>query len=232
MEMTRIWELNKNMGIEPMRQFDINLKSLINSSPVVIFLCKSTGNWPVELITENIQQFGYGIEDFTSGNIQYLDIVHPEDRERVNEEIARCSEKECTELTQEYRILTVSGEVRWVEVKIQIRRNEDGDVSYYQGMLCDATQRKKAEESMQKALKKKNELKNIIKSSPVFVFLCKPEEGWPVEFVSENITKLEYTPEDLTSGKIKFEDLIHPEDRERIRAEVAKFSREGYKDCT
>ncbi|MDM7919407.1 MAG: PAS domain-containing protein [Methanosarcina sp.] len=230
--MTRIWELNKNMGIEPMRQFDINLKSLINSSPVVIFLCKSTGNWPVELITENIQQFGYGIEDFTSGNIQYLDIVHPEDRERVNEEIARCSEKECTELTQEYRILTVSGEVRWVEVKIQIRRNEDGDVSYYQGMLCDATQRKKAEESMQKALKKKNELKNIIKSSPVFVFLCKPEEGWPVEFVSENITKLEYTPEDLTSGKIKFEDLIHPEDRERIRAEVAKFSREGYKDCT
>ncbi len=220
------------MGIEPMRQFDINLKSLINSSPVVIFLCKSTGNWPVELITENIQQFGYGIEDFTSGNIQYLDIVHPEDRERVNEEIARCSEKECTELTQEYRILTVSGEVRWVEVKIQIRRNEDGDVSYYQGMLCDATQRKKAEESMQKALKKKNELKNIIKSSPVFVFLCKPEEGWPVEFVSENITKLEYTPEDLTSGKIKFEDLIHPEDRERIRAEVAKFSREGYKDCT
>jgi PAS domain S-box-containing protein len=220
------------MGIEPMRQFDINLKSLISSSPVVIFLCKLTGNWPVELITENIQQFGYGIEDFTSGNIQYLDIVHPEDRERVNAEIVRCSEKGCSELTQEYRILTVSGEARWVEVKIQIRKDENGDVSYYQGTLCDATQRKKAEESMQKALKKKNELKNIIKSSPVFVFLCKPEEGWPVEFVSENITKLEYTPEDFTSGKIKFEDLIHPEDRERIRVEVAKFSREGYKDCT
>lgn len=215
-----------------MKKFDMNLESLINSSPVVIFLCKSTGNWPVELITENIKQFGYEVKDFTSRNIQYLDIVHPEDRERVNAEIDRYSEKDCTELTQEYRILTVSGEIRWVEVKIQIRRDEDGDISYYQGTLYDATQRKKAEESMQKALKKKNELKNIIKSSPVFVFLCKPEEGWPVDFVSENITKLEYTPEDLTSGKIKFEDLIHPEDRERIRAEVAKFSREGYKDCT
>lgn len=215
-----------------MKKFDMNLESLINSSPIVIFLCKSTGNWPVEIITENIKQFGYGVEDFTSRGIQYLDIVHPEDLENINAEIARCSEKGCNELTQEYRILTASGENRWVEVKIQIRRDENGCVSHYQGTLCDATQRKKAEESMQKALRKKNELKNIINSSPVFVFLCKPEEGWPVEFVSENITKLEYTPEDFTSGKIKFEDLIHPEDRERIRSEVANFAREGYKDCT
>ena len=28
-----------------MKKFDINLESLINSSPVVIFLCKSTGKW-------------------------------------------------------------------------------------------------------------------------------------------------------------------------------------------
>jgi PAS domain S-box-containing protein len=215
-----------------MKKFDINLESLINSSPIVIFLCKSTGNWPVELITENVWQFGYAIESFISGNIRYLDIVHPEDIERVKSEIAGCSEKACTELTQEYRILTASGETRWVEVKVLIWRDEDGKVSHYQGTLYDATQRKKAEESVQKALKKKNELKNVINSSPVFVFLCKPEEGWPVEFVSENITKLEYTTEDFTSGKINFEDLIHPEDRERIRAEVAKFSREGYKDCT
>jgi PAS domain S-box-containing protein len=230
--MTRIWELNKNMGIEPMRQFDIDLKSHINSSPVVIFLCKSTGNWPVELITENIQQFGYGIEDFTSGSIQYLDIVHPEDRKSVNEEITRFSEKGVAELAQEYRILTASGQTRWVEVKVLIRRDENGHVSHYQGTLCDATHRKRVEESMQKTLKEMNELKSIIKSSPVFVFLCKPEEGWPVEFVSENITKLEYTPEDFTSGKVNFEDLIHPGDRERIRAEVAHFSIEGYKDCT
>lgn len=215
-----------------MKKFEMNLESLINSSPVVIFLCKSTGNWPIELITENIRHFGYGVEDIISRNIQYLDIVHPEDREKVNKEIARCSEKGCSELTQEYRILTASGETCWVEVKILIRRDEDGLVSHYQGTLCDATQRKKAEESMQKALKKKNELKNIIKNSPVFVFLCKPEEGWPVEFVSENITKLEYAPEDFTSGKIKFEDLIHPDDRDRVRAEVANFSREGYEDCT
>lgn len=215
-----------------MKQFDINLESLINSSPIVIFLCKSTESWPVELITENIWQFGYAVEDFISGNIRYLDIVHPEDVERVKSEVAEFSEKGCTELTQEYRILTASGETRWGEVKVLIRRDEDGKVSHYQGTLCDATQRKKAEESMQKALKKKNELKNVINSSPVFVFLCRPEEGWPVEFVSENITKLGYTPEDFTSRRMLYTDLIHPGDRERIRTEVEKFSRNGYTECT
>lgn len=215
-----------------MRKFEINLESLINSSPIVIFLCKSTENWPVELITENIRQFGYAVEDLISGKIRYLDIIHPEDIENVKSEVAGCLEKGCTELTQEYRIFTASGETRWVEVKILVRRDEDGRVSHYQGTLYDATQRKKAEESMQRALKKKNELKNVINSSPVFVFLCRPEEGWPVEFVSENITKLGYTQEDFTSREMLYTDLIHPGDRDRIRAEVAKFSREGYTECT
>lgn len=215
-----------------MRKFEINLESLINSSPIIIFLCKSTENWPVELITENIRQFGYSVEDFISGKVGYLDIVHPVDIEKVKSEVAECLEKGCTEFTQEYRIITAPGEIRWVEVKILVRRDEDGKVSHYQGTLYDATQRKKAEETMQKALKKKNELKNVINSSPVFVFLCKPEEGWPVEFVSENIIKLGYTPEDFTSRKILYTDLIHPGDRERIRAEVEKFSREGDTECT
>lgn len=220
------------MGNEPMRQFNINMDSLIISSPAVIFLCKPTGNWPLELITENIRQFGYRVEDFISGRIQYLDLIHPEDLEKVNSEISRCVKDGCAELTQEYRMLTASGETRWVEVKLLIRKGENGSLSYYQGVLCDVTPRKTAEESMQKTLEKKNELENIIKSSPAFVFLCKPEEYWPVEFVSENITKLGYSPEEFISGKISFEDLIHPEDRKRIRADVARFSREGYEDCT
>jgi PAS domain S-box-containing protein len=215
-----------------MKQFDIKLESLINKSPVVIYLCGPEENWPVELITENIRQFGYEVDDFISGRIRYLDIIHPKDREGVCAEIRRCSEEGCAELTLEYRILTASGDTRWVEVKVLIRRDEKGHVKHYHGTLCDASQRKEAEASMQKALEKKNELKNIINSSPVYVFLCKPEEGWPVEFVSENITKLEYTPEDFISGRISFEDIIHPGDRERIHTEVARFSREGYTECT
>ena len=215
-----------------MKQFDMNIDSLIISSPVVIFLCRSTENWPLELVTENIQQFGYRVEDFITGRIQYLDIIHPHDLEKMNLEISGCLKDGCSELTQEYRILTASGETRWVEVKLYIRKDEKGLVTHYQGILFDITQRKTAEESMQKTLEKKNELESIINSSPVFVFLCKPEDYWPVEFVSENITKLGYTPEEFISGKIRFEDLIYPEDRERIRADVARFSREGYNYST
>lgn len=215
-----------------MKQFNINLESLINSSPVIMFLCKEGKNWPVELITENIHQFGYEVDDFISGHIGYLDIIHPEDREGVCAEIHRCSEEGCAELTQEYRVLAASGDTHWVEAKILIRRDENGCVKHYQGTLCDATQRKEAEASMQKALKRKNELKNVINTSPVLVFLCGPEEGWPVEFVSENITRMGYTPEDFTSGEYNYLDFVHPDDREYILSEVARFSREGYTDCS
>lgn len=138
-----------------MKQFDINMDSIIISSPVVIFLCRSTQNWPLELVTENIQQFGYRVEDFISGRIQYLDIIHPHDLEKVNSEISECLKDGCSELTQEYRILTASGETCWVEVKLYIRKDDNGRVTHYQGILFDITQRKTAEESMQKTLEKR-----------------------------------------------------------------------------
>ena len=39
--------------------------------------------WPVELVSENIAQFGYSPEEFISGAVSYASIVHPDDLERV-----------------------------------------------------------------------------------------------------------------------------------------------------
>ncbi len=68
------------------------------------------------------------------------------------------------------------------------------------------------------------ELEFIINKSPVIVFLWKNEENWPVEFVSENITQFGYTRDEFLSGKIKYSDIIHPKDLERVKIEVAKYS--------
>ncbi|MGM0557464.1 MAG: PAS domain S-box protein [Myxococcota bacterium] len=58
---------------------------------------------------------------------------------------------------------------------------------------------------------------------PVFVVEWLAEEGWPVEYVSENIQDvLGYDPDTLTSGNMLWEQVIHPDDRERMRAECAE----------
>ena len=94
----------------------------------------------------------------------------------------------------------------------------------------DISKRKQTEKELKKyadELKHSNELKeemeSIINNSPVIVFKWKTETDWPVEFVSENITKLGYTVEDFTSNTIKYADIIHPDDSERIHLHVSNY---------
>ncbi len=61
-------------------------------------------------------------------------------------------------------------------------------------------------------MKKEKELKSIYRNSPVVAFLRNSGNGFPVEFVSENISQFGYSAEDLMSHKVLYEDLIHPWD--------------------
>ncbi|NPE28892.1 GAF domain-containing protein [Methanococcoides sp. SA1] len=125
------------------------LESVINKSPVVVFLCKAEKDWPVEYVTDNILQFGYMPDDFTSGRIPYADIIHPDDLERVHTVFDKYLEEKVHKgFTLDYRILTKFGEVRWVSERTLIQRDEDGTISHYEGIIIDITERKKAEEAL------------------------------------------------------------------------------------
>jgi len=103
--------------------------------------------WPAEFVSENITRLGYEVEDFTSNRLLYGDIVHPEDLEKMAVELEMNVEAGCTDYTSEYRILTKSGEVRWVDERTVIQRSKDGEV-HLQGIILDITEHKKAEDAL------------------------------------------------------------------------------------
>jgi PAS domain S-box-containing protein len=70
------------------------------------------------------------------------------------------------------------------------------------------------------------ELEHIVNHSPAVYFLWRAAEGWPVEFVSENVRQFGYTPEDFYSGRVPYASIIHPDDLERVAAEVTSYSQE------
>jgi len=123
------------------------LESIINSSPVIVFLWKYEEGWPIEFVSENVTRLGYNVEDFTSRKILYGDIVYPGDLEKVELELAKNVESGCDVYSSDYRILTRSGEVRWVDERTFIQRNEKGEVRL-QGIILDITEHKKAEEAL------------------------------------------------------------------------------------
>ena len=76
------------------------------------------------------------------------------------------------------------------------------------------TQRREAEKALIEYARKlehsnrlKEEMERIINNSPVIVFLWKYEEGWPIEFVSENVSRLGYEVEDFISREILYGTL-------------------------
>ncbi|MDR7665876.1 PAS domain-containing protein [Methanosarcina sp. Z-7115] len=121
------------------------LISVINKVPVTVFLWRPEKYWPAEFVSENIKQFGYTVEEFTSGKLLYGNIVYPDDLERVERELSRRIEEDYVDFSQEYRILTKSGEVRWVDERTFIEADENGAIKYLKGIILDITERKRKE---------------------------------------------------------------------------------------
>lgn len=118
------------------------LENVIESSPAIVFFWKPDENWPVEFVSENISQFGYTAKEFMSGKILYGDIIHPSDLEKMNHGTSRCFQEGGTNISLEYRILTRSGEVRWIDERSVIKRDAEGRIQYIHGIIVDITERK------------------------------------------------------------------------------------------
>jgi PAS domain S-box-containing protein len=118
------------------------LQSVIRTSPAIVFFWVPEEDWPVEFVSENIENFGYRPEEFTSGKLQYGDIIHPSDLDYVHQKLAKYSDEGLTDYNIEYRIITKKGDVRWVEERGSIQY-ENNNISHYQGIILDITERKR-----------------------------------------------------------------------------------------
>ncbi len=70
----------------------------------------------------------------------------------------------------------------------------------------------------------------IVNRSPVIAISWRNVDDWPVSYVSGNISSWGYRPEQLRGGQYKYIDLIQPEDRVRVAAEIAEHIAHGPDD--
>jgi PAS domain S-box-containing protein len=202
------------------------LEDVINSSPAVVFVWKKEPGWPVEFVSRNIGNFGYRVEDFLSGSINYRDIMHPDDVEMVTEQLEKPPVEDKGQLNLQYRIMTKDGEARWVNERTSVHRY--GDETFYQGIIVDITEQKKEDKALlDGALEMREALETVINSSPVIVFFWKAEEDWPVEFVSENISRFGYDVDDFLSGGMTYAEIVHSDDLEQVRQGMAESTGSG-----
>jgi two-component system cell cycle sensor histidine kinase/response regulator CckA len=120
-------------------------RALFNGGPVVVFRWRAEAGWPVEFVSENIRQFGYTPDDFTSGRVPYATVVHPDDLERIAHEVAGHSAQGSVTFEQDYRIRSRDGQYRDLYDYTVIERDAAGKVTHYAGYVLDMTERRQLE---------------------------------------------------------------------------------------
>ena len=127
---------------------------IIDNSPVVLFRRVAGDDPKLVYVSDNISQMGYTAREFLDASIHFRDIVHPDDFERIGEEIRQYAEEDVEEYTQFYRIMTKDGQIRWVEDQTSVVRDDQGNKIFNQGLLVDITRRKLAEDEVRKSEEK------------------------------------------------------------------------------
>jgi len=87
---------------------------------------------------------GYTKEEFSEKEVTWTGIIHPEDL-RAAKDAVKAGLKGDKTYEREYRIITKSGEVKWILELSQIICDQDGRIKSISGILLDTTYQKSLE---------------------------------------------------------------------------------------
>jgi PAS domain S-box-containing protein len=204
--------LDRHRAAEQLRRHKI----VVENSNTVLFRWRMAPGWPVDLVSDNVNQFGYTADDLLDGTVSFESIVHPDDRKQIEQEVLECYDNGIGSIDQEYRIVCRDGSVRWVYDRTTAERDASGKVTHFQGIVIDVTDRKEAEERL-----RKNEelLRRVASQVPgaLYQFRLAPDGARTYPYMSEGIVKLcGISTEELNGNPAIFEDMI-------VAADIVEF---------
>lgn len=126
---------------------------IVEKSPLMLFRWDPEPAWPVQYVSANVSQLGYKSSDFTDGRLSYRFIIHPEDRADVETEVRHHTDRGDDAFVQMYRIIRSDGSAIWVEDRTHVQRNRAGEVTAYEGIITDISERVEHESAMRTRLR-------------------------------------------------------------------------------
>lgn len=132
-----------------LRQGEERYRRLLASTPTYVYTVRMRGGVPVS--TEHgagcVAVTGYTAEEYASNNLLWIHMVHPEDKDTVLGLLAidMAGEKR---RPIEHRIIHKDGSVKWVRNTIVHHFDENGQLTHYDGLVEDITERKLSEEAV------------------------------------------------------------------------------------
>jgi PAS domain S-box-containing protein len=194
-------------------------RTLVANIPGVVYRCAPGPKWTVEFISESIAEIsGYPVADFLHRQVRtYNSIIHPEDRERVRQEVsAAITAKQPFYL--EYRILRADGRIVWLLDRGRSISNAQGESLYLDGVIFDISDRKRIEETLRH---RENRYRGIVQSQ--LEIICRAFPDTTIIFVNEAVRNyIDIEPRTLVGTP--WLDMVYPDDRAAVTQQLALLS--------
>lgn len=179
-----------------------NYRLLLEDMP--LFVCCSDPGGAIYFVNNAYcNYFGRDRSDFLGKNI--FELIEKKEEKAYVENILSMLTPENPVCESEHSLTMADGEVRhqlWVDRAVF---DAEKKLQGYQAIGRDRTDRKKMEDNLR-------QIQVMVEHSPVVFFRWSAKEGWPVEYVSSNVSQFGYSPEEFLKGRLQYTSLMHPED--------------------
>ncbi|ACK68588.1 PAS/PAC sensor hybrid histidine kinase [Gloeothece citriformis PCC 7424] len=204
------------------------LEFILNNSGAALYTCKATPNLATTFITQGVETMtGYIPEEFIYVPSFWLDHLHPDDQKSILTEVTQLFENGFH--TYEYRFQRSDGNYIWVQDRMQVIQDTQGNPIECIGYWFDITHRKRMEEEIRNSEQKLREITSLVPGM-VFQFGITSDEKYFFSFASDAVlTIYELTPEQVKEDAQCILALIKPEQLALFQ-EALEVSRQNLTD--
>ena len=138
----------RQKGEAALRQAELQYRTLVEQLPLAVYVDRLDETSSNIYSSPQIEpMLGYSTEEWSSNPSLLIELLHPDDRERVLEAHA-LTHATGEPLCVEYRLIARDGGVVWVHDEGRVVGDRAGDGAVVQGYLVDVTAQKNAEQQL------------------------------------------------------------------------------------
>jgi PAS domain S-box-containing protein len=203
-----------------LREAEVRYRALVEQIPAITYTeledeKSPVGYRDVYISPQTERILGYTPFEWQSDPELWIRAVHPDDRERVVRE-DRAALSSGT-FTSEYRMIGRNGQAVWFRDEAAVIEDPISGVRFWQGIMLDITELKKAEATQAEIAAK---YRTLVEQIPSIVYLAEYGEQGDWLYISPQIERvLGYTPEEWLTHPHPMGSFTHADDLGVVRAE-------------
>jgi hypothetical protein len=162
---------------------------------------------------------GYRPEEFFADSDLIIKIAHPDDRSTIAKHFNKSLQNDTDVYHLDYRIISRSGEVRWISHYCQPINNKDGIYLGRRGSNRDITDRKQIEHMLKDS---EESYKKLISALTAYTYSVEIIDGRAITTHRSLwcISITGHTAEDYASDPNLWYTMIYPDDRARVQSAI------------